>query len=321
MRRGTGHKVVKGAPVFQGLGVRLFLCITLLAATASAQSGSYIWPAEERATVDAWFKAVGERKKGETVGELVVRAGKLRIGTPYVDGPQIDAPEELHITLQTLQCQSFVESSTAIARCVIAETPTAECFAREVQGLRYRDGQVNGYASRLHYFNDWLIDNTRRGSIVMLTEGMDTAPWQQRFDYMTKHQQHYPALTHPEVLAQIGADEARLSSMSYRIIPKERIAGIENGLQTGDIIAFVSSRKPGLMISHTGMVVRATDGSLKLMHASSFHHKVVLTKAELTGYMNARPERIGIMVARPQAPLVPAQVTARNSATDAIAPR
>lgn len=309
--------------MFQGHWVRLFVLLSILLATAAAraQSVPYVWPAEERTTVDAWFKAVGERKKGETVGELVVRAGKLRIGTPYVDGPQIDAPEELHITLQTLQCQSFVESSLAIARCVIAETPTAECFAREIQGLRYRDGQVNGYASRLHYFNDWLTDNTKRGNVVMLTEGMDTAPWQQRFDYMTKHQKHYPALTHPDVLAQIGADEARLTSTPYRIIMKDRISGIEEGLQTGDIIAFVSSRKPGLMISHTGMVVRATDGSLKLMHASSFHHKVVLTKADLTGYMNARPERIGIMVARPQAPLVPAQVTARNQATEVVVPR
>lgn len=264
---------------------------------------AYVWPAEERETVESWFKAVGPRKPGETIGELAVRAGKFRLGTPYLDAAQIDAVEELHITLQTLQCQSFVESSLSIARCIVEDNPTAECFAREIEGLRYRDGQVNGYASRLHYFNDWLTDNTRRGSIVMLSDGMETSPWTQRFDYMTKHQKLYPALTHSDVLAQIGADEARLTSTAYRIIPKDRISGIEKGLQTGDIIAFVSSRKPGLMISHTGYVLRAADGSLKLMHASSFHQKVVITKADLAGYMNARPDRIGIMVARPQAPM------------------
>ncbi|MBC7792457.1 MAG: DUF1460 domain-containing protein [Clostridia bacterium] len=274
----------------------LFLLYRIL---VTQTSPTYVWAPDQRVVVDAWFRGVGERKPGETIGELAVRAGKMRIGTPYLDAQQIDAAESLSIELETLQCQSFVESSLSIARCVANLTPTPECFAREIEDLRYRDGEVNGYASRLHYFNDWLIDNTRRGAIVMLSEGMQTSPWTQRVDYMTMHQKRYPALAHPEVLAEIGAAEARLSETAYRIIPKDRISGIESELQTGDVIAFVSSRKPGLMISHTGLVVRAVDGSLKLMHASSFHKKVVLTKADLTGYMHSRPERIGIMVARP----------------------
>lgn len=270
---------------------------------------SYVWDPEQRNIVEDWFKAVGNRKAHESLGELAVRAGKIRLGTPYLDAPQIDAPEELHITLDTLQCQSFVESSLAIARCVTRDTPTAECFASEVQGFRYRDGQVNGYASRLHYFNDWLSDNARRGNIMLLEEDR-AAPYTQRFDYMTRHAKKYPALTHPDVVAAISAAEARLSAVEYRIVPREEVARVERELKTGDVVAFVNSGKPGLMISHTGFVVRDTTGGMKVLHASSYHGKVIITRTDLAGYVNGRPERRGIMVARPMPALATETATA-----------
>jgi hypothetical protein len=284
----------------------------LLIAVLASEPTAYVWAPEQRDIVEDWFRAVGERKANETLGELAVRAGKLRLGTPYLDAPQIDAPEELNIKLDTLQCQSFVESSLAIARCVTEGTANAECFAREIQQFRYRDGLVNGFASRLHYFNDWLADNARRGSIVML-EAKDTAKWTGDLNYMTKHSKRYPALAHAEVLAAISADEARINAADNRYVPKEDVATIEKQLKTGDVIAFVSSQKPGLMISHTGFVVRDTGGVMKIMHASSYHGKVIITRTDLAGYVNARPDRLGIMVARPQSP-VTTQATASAGA-------
>lgn len=290
------------------LSLLAFLTFTVTATAAD----DYVWDPEQRTIAEDWFKAVGKKKPKETLGELAVRAGKLRIGTPYLDAAQLDAPEELHIALSTLQCQSFVESSMAIARCVWNETPTAECMAEEIRNFRYRDGQVNGFASRLHYFNDWLTDNARRGSIVLLADKLNTTAWTQRFDYMSKHSKRYPPLAHADILEAISAAETRLTATEYRIVPKEHVAAAEKELQTGDVIAFVTSQKPGLMISHTGFVVRGTGGALHVMHASSYHQKVIITRTDLAGYVNAREDRQGIMVARPQPPLVP--TTTANAA-------
>lgn len=278
----------------------LVLIAVFLAAPAGPEP--YVWPPEQRTIVEDWFKAVGARGAHETLGELAARAGKLRLGTPYYDPPQIDAPEELDIKLDTLQCQSFVESSLSVARCVTMGTPTAECFANEVRGFRYRDGLVNGFASRLHYFNEWLADNVKRGSIVMLDVQKTTA-WTQRLDYMTTHVKRYPALANSEVLAAISANEARLNAAENRYVPKEEVASVEKDLKTGDIIAFVSSQKPGLMISHTGLVVRDPSGAVKVLHASSYHGKVIITRTDLAGYVAARPDRLGVMIARPQSPI------------------
>jgi hypothetical protein len=294
--------------------VRFVLSVLLAVAVTvpgSAADDTYVWSPEQRTIAEDWLRAVGERKPKETIGELAVRTGRLRLGTPYLDPPQLDAPEELHIELSTLQCQSFVESSLAVARCVWNETPTAECMAREIRGLRYRDGVVTGFGSRLHYFNDWLTDNAKRGSIALLGDTLLTKPWTQRFDYMTKHAKRYPQLAHEDVLRAINTAESRLTATEYRIVPKEHVAAAAQELQTGDIIAFVTSQKAGLMISHTGFVVRDPNGVLHVMHASSYHQKVIVTRTDLAGYVNARQDRLGLMIARPQAPLVPTTTAAQ----------
>ncbi len=313
----SSHKLVSSAGISHTNRVRFLLPLLLVVGFVHPAwaSDPYVWAPDQRTIADDWLRAVGKRKPNESLGELAVRAGKLRLGTPYLDPAQLDVPEELHIELATLQCQSFVESSLAIARCVWNETPTADCMASEVRDLRYRDGVVAGFASRLHYFNDWLTDNARRGSLVLLGDKVATKAWTQRFDYMSKHHKRYPQLAHADILEAISAAESRLTSTEYRIVPKEQIAAAEKELQTGDVIAFITSQKPGLMISHTGFVVRGASGALHVMHASSYHQKVIITRTDLAGYLNARDDRQGIMVARPQPPLAPQRAAAEPVST------
>jgi len=33
---------------------------------------------------------------------------------------------------------------------------------RNLKLIRYRQGKINGYSSRLHYFTDWLRDNEQK---------------------------------------------------------------------------------------------------------------------------------------------------------------
>ena len=40
---------------------------------------------------------------------------------------------------------------------------TFEDYEKEILNLRYRDGKLTDYTSRLHYFSDWIFDINKRG--------------------------------------------------------------------------------------------------------------------------------------------------------------
>lgn len=260
--------------------------------------------------LERWFAAVGERRAGEPFGDLVARAGLVRLGTPYLDRPQEDVPETLVIELDTLQCLSLVESTLALARCTWLATRDAACFQREVQGLRYRDGAIDGYASRLHYFADWADDNIRRGNVAELTREAGGRPARVPMDFMTRHPQRYPALAHPEVRAAIRAVETRLSSAEFAWVDKPAVAKAQSVVEPGDILAFVTS-KPGLFVSHTALAVDTAAGKDRVLHASSHHKKVIVTPGDVASYVNRRADRLGVMILRPMPPAAPERTTGR----------
>ena len=42
-------------------------------------------------------------------------------------------------------------------------------YARTLQSIRYRDGKINGYTSRLHYIADWVNNGVRHGFMEDVT--------------------------------------------------------------------------------------------------------------------------------------------------------
>ncbi|KAA6304419.1 hypothetical protein EZS27_043932, partial [termite gut metagenome] len=42
-------------------------------------------------------------------------------------------------------------------------------FRKYLRQIRYRDGRMEGYTSRLHYVSDWINDNIRKGLIEDVT--------------------------------------------------------------------------------------------------------------------------------------------------------
>ncbi|MEO0811913.1 MAG: N-acetylmuramoyl-L-alanine amidase-like domain-containing protein, partial [Myxococcota bacterium] len=142
---------------------------------------------EVRSTVENWFSALAQRQAGESFGALSTRAARLTLGTPYDDTPQRAGPERLVVRTDRLHCVSLVEYSDALARCLWQDSPTAECFATQVEQTRYRDGELSDYGSRLHYFVDWLADNDRRGRIKGVSEDLGAISVTQPFYFMTRH--------------------------------------------------------------------------------------------------------------------------------------
>ena len=65
-------------------------------------------------------------------------------------------------------------------------------------------------------------------------------------------------------------------------------------------MAFARERS-GPLIHHAGIVYRAR-GRARLLHASSYHQRVVLTREDLSSYLLRRKDRRGVLVARPLSP-------------------
>jgi hypothetical protein len=118
---------------------------------------------------------------------------------------------------------------------------------------------------------------------------------------MTGHPDRFPALVDPNVRAAIAAMEARVSAMRPAVIDRTRVAETERMLLDGDVVA-ITTMHEDILISHTGFVARDPDGVVRLLHASSFRHQVMVSERDLAQYVLRRPERGGIMVARPVPP-------------------
>ena len=99
---------------------------------------------------------------------------------------------------------------------------------------------------------------------------------------------------------EMQTTEARLSATTHSVLTRESAATVLSELEDGDLVAFVRER-PGLLVYHAGFVYWA-NGTPRLLHASSYHGRVVITVRDLTNYLLRRPERRGVIVARPIVP-------------------
>jgi hypothetical protein len=95
--------------------------------------------------------------------------------------------------------------------------------------------------------------------------------------------------------------EANVSSRPLYEIPKNKVAGIESKLRSGDVIGIISRDRSGLYsTAHVGLAFRAGDGVLHFMHASSpSNYGRVVVDEELAKYLYRYHSDSGILVARP----------------------
>ncbi|MEL6758826.1 MAG: N-acetylmuramoyl-L-alanine amidase-like domain-containing protein [Myxococcota bacterium] len=252
--------------------------------------------------IQNWFRAIGEVRTGETFGELTARAAASRLGTGYDSSAQDDGPEVLRIQIGTLNCVSLIEYADAIARCIWSKTPTPACFLTEVEASRYRSGQRAGYASRLHYFTEWIDDNERRGRFSPVHE-LPHHELRRPFFFMSKHRGLYPALYNPDILNSVRETEHELSAKTHTFVTRDAIEHAQQHLRSGDVVAIVSTT-PGLLITHTGLIRLDEQGRPRLLHASRQNGRVVLSRKDIADYVIRANTRRGVIVTRPEPPVV-----------------
>lgn len=242
---------------------------------------------------------------GKTPAETAVLVGRQLLGRPYVPYTLDQNPtEQLVVNLQAFDCTTYLETVLALALARHEQpqkaTPVSveQSFRQYLTQLRYRNGRIDGYASRLHYFSDWLRDNERRGLVTDVTRELPgSMSVAKPVTYMTTSTWKYPALRDPAIYRQMALAEAALSQQAFGFIPKKNIRQAEAGLREGDIVMLTAAR-PGLDMKHVGLAVRQPNGRMHLLHASSELGQVVITSQPLSEYVLYHRRLSGIRVAR-----------------------
>ena len=231
------------------------------------------------------------------IGERIVAIGRWFVGADYIPGTLEITPEQLVVNLEQFDCVTYVESMLAIARVLEEPTPTFERYLDELRTIRYRQGELDGYASRLHYFSEWVADNQRLGIVRDITEDLGGVELDERLDFMSANRDRYPALQADDELARITEIEASVSNFDAYYIPKPRIAEVTPRIRNGDIIA-ATSGITGLDVAHTGFAVWIAD-ELHFMNAPLVGRSVEISELPLAERMRRITTQDGIMVARP----------------------
>lgn len=234
--------------------------------------------------------------QGGSLAELTVRMANSFLGTPYeahtLEG---NRKEELICKFDGLDCTTLVDNVIALALSKKSQSDFGE-FKDELTKIRYRNGAINGYASRLHYFIDWLYENQKSGQLEDVTQKLGGVPFTKNIHFMTAHSELYKPLSVKEEWDEIQLTEDSINSRSYYYIPAYSIRKIEPMLREGDIIGITSSID-GLDCNHQGIVTKMGNRAY-LVHASSTARKVVLSSQPLAEYVSSIKKNTGIIVAR-----------------------
>ncbi len=243
--------------------------------------------------------SVQENLSRKPAGERVAAVGRFFLETPYVAFTlEAPGPEQLQINLHGLDCTTLVENALALSKMLVSKTQDFETYKSLLTSIRYRNGKLDGYPSRLHYASDWLTDNAQKGYLMFVNLGYQTSSMHPQVNFMSTHPTFYAALKADSTLIPaIIAQEDRVNQMSFPYLPKDKVSDKASSIRTGDIIA-ISTGLAGLDFSHLGIAFRQK-GKIYLLHASSTGKKVLVSAKPLSEYLAGIKKHTGIVVVRP----------------------
>ena len=240
------------------------------------------------------------RKQPSSTCLPIFFAEKL-IGKPYVAHTlEINEREKLVVNTRQLDCTTLVENVVALTCAFKRGNGSFKDYKYYLNIIRYRNGRNTGYVSRLHYFSEWIDDNTEKG--IVEERQWPNPPFSAiqtvRLGYMSSHPASYKALrNNPALVDEIYKTEQNYLNRKYRYIPKSDVkntAAMRKAVNNGDIIA-ITCKKKGLDIAHLGIAVWKKDG-LHLLNASQIHKKVVLEPMTLGKYLSKHSSHTGIRI-------------------------
>jgi Protein of unknown function (DUF1460) len=244
--------------------------------------------------------AIAQKLHQKNMPEIMQAIATQFVGTPYQAGLLDIAPKEkLVLALDKFDCVLFVEAVVAIARGVAAQDYEFATFAERISEQRYRDRQLDGYCSRMHYFSEWISANQARGTVKQITQDLGGIKTPKLLNFMSSHRQKYSQLKSDDTFKCVVEMEQRLADLDFIYIPTDKIKQAYSKMQPGDIVA-IATKIEGLDFTHTGLVYRNADRSIALIHASP--SGAVKISPDLQTYVKQVKDQAGIVLVRPVDP-------------------
>lgn len=278
----------------------LFAFWLIPAAAVGADKEAVTYQKKDSVTVCRLLAASRQLPRGTNLQLFFARKF---LGLPYVAHTlEINDDERLVVNTRQLDCTTLVENVTALTLCAQRGQYTWRDYLRTLTAMRYRNGKITDYTSRIHYFTEWITANTKEGIVTEIQSPNPpfSAVQQVGVSFMSNHPKSYKALrNHPEYVADIKKMEQQVSGQRFRYIPKTAVrnhAQLRKAVKDGDIIA-ITCRKKGLDIAHLGFAVWK-EGKLHLLNASQLRGQVVEEPKILYEYLQEHPTHTGIRIIR-----------------------
>lgn len=224
---------------------------------------------------------------------------KQFLGLPYVAGTLEGDPEMVTVNVDQLDCTTYVETVLAMAYTIGEGRTSWRDFVYNLERMRYRGGELNGYSSRLHYISDWIVDNTHRGNFHEATNRFDYHNYQiKSIRFMTANRDKYPALADSATYEEMKNVEIGYRNHRFPYIKKIDLSrkDIKRTFKAGDVVA-LTTRIDLLDVAHLGFIT-FVDGEPHLMHASMKAMEVIIDKLPLHEYMTKSRNLTGLRVIR-----------------------
>lgn len=237
-----------------------------------------------------------EQYKTAPFNTLLIAVAECFLETPYVASTLEIEPETLQVFLDKTDCILFVELCTTCALTIRGDSitpdsifhtqPSYNLLCHNIQHLRYRNGLIDGYASRIHYTSEWIQQGTRNGLFTEITESLGGKEYTQHFNFMSTHPQLYKQLTSDTL--QTGRirniEEGLEANKPYYYLSFEQLQkkSVLKNIHSGDIICFKDTHE-GLDIAHVSLAY-TKDDTMYFIHASSKAKKVIINDRPLNEY-------------------------------------
>lgn len=238
----------------------------------------------------------------KTPNELVAFYADKLLGTPYVAHTLEGDEELLTINIDELDCTTFIETLYALARTTMNGRYSWRDYAANLENLRYRNGEMGDYSTRMHYISEWILNNAARGNLKEITADLPHADYLiKTIDFMTKHKDSYRSLKNDSAMVEkIKGYEMALRNHRMPYLKKSWLGdkAVKAALRNGDFVGLVTKIE-GLDISHLGIIHKDDKDEIYLLDASMSGGKVMLEKKNLRDHLSgSKSTCLGIRVLR-----------------------
>ena len=191
----------------------LFLLITLLPLLGYAQEeGGVCYQQSDSITI---CRLLDEAHSLPRTTNFPLFFARKFLGVPYVAYTlEVNDDERLVVNTRQLDCTTLVETVTALTLCAYRHLFTWRDYLNALSAMRYRNGRIEDYTSRIHYFTEWITLNTEAGIVKEIQEPDPpfSAIQNVKVNYMSQHPQR--AIRHSESILSISTPSVRWNSES-----------------------------------------------------------------------------------------------------------